>query len=111
MNRRVLGWRSVVLVAASLAVGGCTTEVCPVGPPEVRVRQDPRELLGTAKILRDGDEVGAPRTVRVHDPAGTHVVHEVRDLHRNSLGYIDEQCCAWRYSAYTGPECVSNSSD
>jgi hypothetical protein len=108
-SRRFVGLGAVL--AATLAVCSCTTEVQPIGPPEVRVRQDPKELLGTSKILRDGEEVGALRTFRVHGPAGNHVVQEVRDVHLNTLGYIDEQSCAWRYSAHEGPMCVANSSD
>lgn len=114
MERGGGSWRNggfAALLSAALAVSSCTTEVQPIGPPEVRVRQDPRELIGTSAIYRDGEEVGALRTVRLHGPAGNRVVHEVRDLHLNTLGYIDEQCCAWRYSAHEGPACVSNSSD
>lgn len=107
-------WRLVVLgaaVAAGLTVPACTTEVQTVGQPQVRVRQDQREVLGTAKILRDGEQVGSLRTMRLRGPSGTSVVHQVQDMHMNSLGFIDERCCAYRLSAYAGSEFVANSSD
>jgi hypothetical protein len=114
MERRRSARRTVVLgalLAATLAAASCTTVVEPVGPPQVRVRQDPKELVAESKIMRNGEEVGALRTFRIHSPGGKRVVHEVRDLHLNTLGYIDEQSCAWRYSAHEAPACVSNSSD
>jgi hypothetical protein len=85
--------------------------VVPVGNSEIRVRQDPREVLASAKIVRDGEEVGRLRTVRVHGPGGDRIVHHVQDLHLNPLGYIDEQNCAFRLTAHTGSELVANSSD
>jgi hypothetical protein len=35
----------------------------------------------------------------------------VQDLHLNSLGYIDEQNCAYRLTAHTGSQLVASSSD
>ena len=114
MDHRGRRWRVVVLsaaVAATLTVPACTTEVQNVGQPQVHVQQDQRETLGTAKILRDGEQVGSLRTMRLRGPSGTRVVHQVQDMHLNSLGFIDEQCCAFRQSAYAGSEFVANSSD
>jgi hypothetical protein len=112
-NRRPGNRRLVALGAcvAAMLAASCTTEVQPVGDPRVLVRQDHGELLGTSKVYRNGEEVAVLRTLRVSGPAGRRVIHEVRDLHLNTLGYIDEQACAWRYSAHEGSTCVANSSD
>jgi hypothetical protein len=100
-----------VMVAATLAASGCAHEEHPIGQPAVRVAEQRRELVASAKILRNGEEVGALRTLRVHGQGQDRVLHQVQDLHMNSLGYIDEQNCAWRLTAHTGSELVSNSSD
>jgi hypothetical protein len=99
------------VLAVSLAASGCTQVEQPVGPPEVQVQRDSREVIASARILRDGEQVGSLRTLRVGGGDRARVVREVQDLHRNSLGFIDEQNCAYRLSAHTGSEMVANSSD
>lgn len=107
-------WRSVVvgaLVAATLAASGCTQTEQKIGVADVHPVHEEREVLGSAKIMRDGEQVGSLRTLRLHSSGRARVLSEVQDLHLNSLGYIDEQNCAYRLSAHTGSQLVSNSSD
>jgi hypothetical protein len=107
-------WRSVVvraLLAATLAASSCTQTEHKVGVAEVHPQRPDREVLGSAKILRDGEQVGSLRTLRLHEAGRSRVLDEVQDLHRNSLGFIDEQNCAYRLGAHTGSQLVSNSSD
>jgi hypothetical protein len=114
MEAGARGWRIIAAVACLpviLAAFGCTQEVHPIGPPEVRLRQERRTTVAASKILRDGEQVGSLRTVRVQSASGERVVHQVRDLHMNSLGFIDEKNCAYRLSAHAGSELVANSSD
>jgi hypothetical protein len=107
-------WR-IVAVGACLSVilpaPACTHEVQPIGPPAVRFEQKTREPIAAAKILRDGEPVGSLRTFRVRASSGDRVLHQVQDLYLNPLGFIDEQNCAFRITAHTGPELVANSSD
>jgi hypothetical protein len=98
-------------LTATLAVFGCAHEDQPVGPPEVHVQHEHREVVASAKILRNGEEVGALKTIRVTGGGHDRVVQQVQDLHLNSLGYIDAQNCAWRLTAHTGSELVASSSD
>jgi hypothetical protein len=98
-------------LAATLAASACTQIEQPVGQPQVSVPRENREVVASAKILRDGEQVGSLRTLRVHGTGRERVLREVQDLHLNSLGFIDEQNCAFRLSAHSGSELVSNSSD
>lgn len=116
MDRTARGasWRSVVLgalLAATLAASGCTQSEHKVGVAEVHPQHEDREVLASAKIMRDGEQVGSLRTLRLQGGGRPRVLSEVQDLHLNSLGYIDEQNCAYRVGAHTGSELVSNSSD
>ena len=77
----------------------------------MRFRPENVQVVGAAKILRDGEQVGTIRTLRVHGVSGDRVVHRVHDNYLNALGYIDEQNCAYRLTAHTGAEIVGNSSD
>jgi hypothetical protein len=70
-----------------------------------------RTPVAAAKILRDGEQVGSVRTLRVRGRAGERTVHQVHDLHSNPLGFIDESNCAWRLTAHAGAELVACSSD
>jgi hypothetical protein len=99
------------LLAATLAASGCTQTEQKLGVAEVHPAREEREVLGSAKIMRDGEQVGSLRTLRLHGAGRPRVLTEVQDLHLNSLGYIDEQNCAYRLGAHTGSQLVSNSSD
>jgi hypothetical protein len=94
-----------------LALPACVQEMRPLAPPEVTFQRETRTAVAASKILRDGEQVGSIRTLRVRGPAGERVVHQVQDLHRNALGYIDQANCAYRYSAHSGAELVASSSD
>jgi hypothetical protein len=114
MNGRRKGWRNVATAACLpviLAAASCTQQVERIGEPEVRFREENVRVVGAAKILRDGEQVGTIKTLRVRGVSGERVVHRVHDNYLNALGFIDEQNCAYRLSAHTGAEIVSNSTD
>jgi hypothetical protein len=108
-NWRRNAWAGCLAVMSMAA--GCTQEVNYVGPAEVRMQEESRTTLARATIFRDGESVGSVRTMRVRGPSGVRTVHQVQDNYSNALGYIDEQNCAFRFSAHAGSELVGNSSD
>jgi hypothetical protein len=109
-----LGWRNVAAGACLLVIGaayGCTQETRPIGSPEVHFREERLRTVASARIMRDGEEVGSIRTLVVNRGRGDRVVHQVKDRYLNALGYIDENNCAYRITAYSGAEFVASSSD